>query len=101
MTEMKKENDEIATAILRTRVSLLMSTPGLYWVPGVEVAVPSEVIWLSSKTPPCEARPLCCTASSFCCSFRRNLIDVKVGRVMIHEKCWMDATQLVSVNAWC
>lgn len=51
MTEMKKENDEMMMAILRTRVALLMFTPGLYWVVGVEVEVPSEVIWLSSKIP--------------------------------------------------
>jgi hypothetical protein len=39
MTEMKKENDEIVMAILRTLVALLMFTPGLFWVLGVEVEV--------------------------------------------------------------
>jgi hypothetical protein len=93
MTEMKKENDEMVMAILRARVALLTFTSGLYWVLGVNVEVPSEVIWLSSKIPPSEARSLCCTAFSFWCSFRRNLIDLKVGRVMIYENCWMESTQ--------
>lgn len=93
MTEIKKENEEMAIAILRTRVALLMFTPGLYGVLGVEVEVSSGLFWLSSKIPPSEARPLPCTVFSFCCSFRRNLMDVKVGRVMVHEKCWMGATR--------
>jgi hypothetical protein len=101
MTEMKKESDEVILAILRARVALLTFTPGLSWVFGVDVDVPSDMIWLSSKIPPSEARPWCWTAFSLCCSFRRNLIELKVGRVMIHEKCWMDAIQLVSVDVRC
>jgi len=101
MTAMEKENDEMVMAILRARVALLMFTLGLCWVSGVNVEVPSEVIWLSSMIPLSEARSLCSTAFSFWCSFRRNLIDLKVGRVMIHENCRMEITQQFSVNAWC
>jgi hypothetical protein len=86
MTEMKNKNDEMMMATLRARVALLTFTPGWYLVLGVDADVPSEVVWLSSKMPPSEARPFSCAAFSFCCSFLRNLTDLNVGRVMIKRK---------------
>jgi len=86
MTEMKNENDEMIMATSRARVALLTFTPGWYLVLGVDVDVPSEVVWLSSKMPPSDARPFSCAAFSFCCSFLRNLTDLNVGRVMIKRK---------------
>lgn len=79
MTEMKKEKEAMAMAMLRARVALLMSTPGWY-----EVVAASEVDWPSwTRTPPSAARALSCVAlSRRSCSLLRKRRDWKVGRVM-------------------